>query len=330
MFMRSYRMTELLQDHNVQVYPTEYLISRLKGRATAMVLDWETVALSQSPYNELLSMERGKDISGAVLDTVWMKALKEIQWVYSQMNSGLRETFSPFFLYHEIDTIHLCMRFRLSKAAESKIEGLLSYGLLSETVRQAILRAGDIQSLLEIIESLFVPFSDSFRGIKEFYSNKNSKDVEQRFITCYLEHAVSSKVHPLIKRLFMYLIDMRNLMALYKHLRWGIYKPPDYVRGGSLARREINEVFAARDISDMDRLVHKVTSLGNEASAMSGPENCLLRGLTKLLRRSGRVDSDVGFILYYLWRCHVQARNTSLLLSVKELEREKLTGELIH
>ena len=62
----------------------------------------------------------------------------EFRWVYRQMNEGLRHTFAPLFLWFEVRTILLCLRFRRG-GERRKAAGLLADSLLAKQVQQ---RAG--------------------------------------------------------------------------------------------------------------------------------------------------------------------------------------------
>jgi hypothetical protein len=119
-------------------------------------------------------------------------------------------------------------------------------------------------------------------------------------------------------------------MALYKHLRWKIHVMPHLIAGGSVGRREIEGVYAAKKMAGIDRMIRKLTGLREDMSAIANLENYLMRGLTKYLKQAGRVDKYIEYIIYYLWRCHIEARNTSIALYGKDLEGERLRGEMIY
>ena len=98
-------------------YPTDYLLTRLRIRRASLTKDL---------------MGQGIDsIAGRSEGDIWESLLRDYQWVYDQMNKRLHEIFQPFFLYAELRTIIICLRYK--KAADkNKIKNVLLLSLLSE------------------------------------------------------------------------------------------------------------------------------------------------------------------------------------------------------
>jgi vacuolar-type H+-ATPase subunit C/Vma6 len=47
-------------------------------------------------------------------------------------------------------------------------------------------------------------------------------------------------------------------------------------------------------------------------------------------KAKAREFPETGFVLYYLLRCHAEARNLSVILQGRGIDRELLRGELVH
>jgi len=324
-----HQKTELLQSIKDRGYPTDYLLSRLRGRRIYLIRDWERLLFSSDPLEYLSSTRYGEFTAKESTEGVWQYLLKEFQWVYFQMNRGLQDIFWPFLFYSEIRTLLICLRYKKRKALEGNVERLLSFSLLSEGLK-TLLKERELISVIEGMEEVFISLSDRFRGLKDVFIKDGLKGLEQRLTATYLEHIVNSDVHPVIRGFFIYLIDSRNIITLHKHLRWSLSTPPSFVHGGSIREARLKEVIDKQDISGIGQLIYKLTSFMVEKPTATYVENSLLRGLTRFLRRRGRESLNVGLILDYLWRCYIEARNLSLILYGKGLDRDILTGELIH
>ena len=84
---------EKAPDHGL---PDDYLLSRLKGRRSHLVMDWEAIGKSASPLEQLPDGHYQRVFGVRTPEAIWRALLIEYRWVYHQMNGQLRETFAPF------------------------------------------------------------------------------------------------------------------------------------------------------------------------------------------------------------------------------------------
>lgn len=304
---------ELLQGVEDRGCPADYLLARIRGRRARLIEDWQPFLSAPLPPQYLE-------------EAVWEMLLRELAWVYWRMNGNLRGVFAPLFQYLELRTLFLCLR---NKAAseQQKVESLLSLSLLSRKLKGRLVKSEDVLAAVAGVEEVLAAADRSFKGLGKIYAQEGPRAFEQAVTDRFLRHTVGAGPHPALGRFFGYLIDSRNVLGLYKRLRWGVKAPPAFLAGGRLREVLLRQVWEQKDLSGLDRLISRLTGTGPKVGAKV--EQALLTGMTRMLRRGGRDPLQVGVILDYLWRCQVEARNLSLLLSVEEGAREVLEGELI-
>ncbi|MCL5023380.1 MAG: V-type ATPase subunit [Nitrospirae bacterium] len=317
---------EILECGREGGYPAEYLLSRIRGRRTSLITDWAAFLSSETPLDYLSSLERAGAENSP--EGVWRRLLREYRWVYRQMEEGLREIFRPFFLYTELRTLFFCLRF-LSAGEMTRMEELLGHSLFSKGFRKLLLGGGDVADTVGAVGKVFVSLAPGFGQMKEIFLTKGIRTMELHVTNTYLDYVRGSRLHPVIRAFFSRLVDARNIMTLYKYLRWEMKVAPRFLSGGSIAEARLRDVFAREDLFGVIPLVRTLTGEVIETPGPTEVENSLYRGMTAFLRRAGRSTPGPGLILDYLWRCSVEARNLGIILYGQGTDREDLKGELL-
>ncbi|MDI6729327.1 MAG: V-type ATPase subunit [Thermodesulfovibrionales bacterium] len=266
-------------------YPTDYLLSRVRSRRML----YRNFIAGESPVE------------------IWRRLLKEYRWIYIQMNETLRNIFQRFFIYFELRTIFMCLRYK--KGEYEKIEELLYFSLLSDDLKE-LLMGSDIMTAIGGVGDAFLSISDRFVGLKETFIKDGLRGLEQELTNVYLENTIDSKLHHTIKDFFRYIIDSRNIIAVYKHIRWQMHDYPSFVNGGSVREARLRRIFERRDISGITTLVQKLTGIMTDAGNI---ENSLLKRTTRFLRKAARDPLCIGVILDHLWKCYVETIEAEMI-----------------
>jgi hypothetical protein len=319
------RNVEFLRKIDDWGYPTEYLLSRIRGRRTHLIADWRPLVLSASPVDRLASTRYGGIITDDYPEGIRRYLMQEFGWVYSQMNSSLREIFRPFFLYVELGTIFICLRYAKGKEA-GKIERILSLSLLSEKIKEILVGGEPLLSAVGGLEDCFTSLSSRFAGLRKVLEDTGLQGVELTLTTRYLEYTVCSKLHPVMKDFFISIVDSRNILSLYKYLRLNGKIAPPFIAGGRIDETMFKKIAEDKDLVAIGPLVRKLTGREPEAANI---EISLYRKVTRLLRKAGREPLSVGLILDYLWRCSLEATNLSVLFYGSEIDRGIITAEMV-
>ncbi|MGD1074834.1 MAG: V-type ATPase subunit [Thermodesulfovibrionales bacterium] len=319
---------QLLEDLEDRGFPTEYLLSRIRGRRAHLITDWRPLIADVSLLEYLSSSRYRGFVTDRSPDGIWKSLLREFRWVYSQMNRSLRGIFTPFFLYSELKTLFLCLRFLKNKKA-GRSDEILSVSMLSENMKKVLKGSQDITSAAAGIERLFLSLSSGFQGLAEDIDPLGLRGIEQRLPHRYLVHIMQSDPHPLLKVFFIRLIDSRNIMSLYKYLMLEAENVPSFIPFGSIAETRLTEALDKHTSSGIASMIHRLTGITVDVADMTRVENALYRGITRFLRKAGKDPLGIGLLLDYLWRCSIEAMNLSLLLYGRDLERDAMTEELI-
>jgi vacuolar-type H+-ATPase subunit C/Vma6 len=268
-------------------YPTDYLLSRVRSRRVL----YKNFIAGESPVE------------------IWRRLLKEYRWIYIQMNGALRNIFWRFFIYSELRTIFMCLRYK--KGEYEKIEELLCFSLLSDDLKELLRGNPDMMTAIGGVEGVFLSISDRFEGLKDIFMKDGLRGFEQVLTNVYLENTIDSKLHQTIRDFFKYIIDSRNIIAVYKHIRWQMHDYPPFINGGSVKKARLRRIFERQDISGITTLVQKLTGIITDAKNI---ENSMLKGIKCFLRKTAKDPLCIGVILDHLWRCHMETIEAGIAL----------------
>jgi len=310
-------------------YPTDYLLSRIKGRRGQLIRDWRPLVYDAAPLESLSSSRYRGLISIKSPDAVWRYLVQEYRWVYVQMNGALRRIFYPFFLYTELRTIFICLRHLKEKSAW-RTDELLAASLLSEEIKTVLATSADISAAISGIERIFRAVSPNFGGIRGLLDEEGLRGIEQRLTNTYLVHTMGTDLNPLIRDLFSRIIDSRNIMSLFKYQRLNSKAAPVFIPGGSIAVARLQEIIKKDDISAVSNLIRELAGIKADTPNPTLIESSLYKGITQFLRKRGKNPFGAEPIMDYLWRCSIEAMNLGVLFYGKDLERDVITAELVH
>jgi vacuolar-type H+-ATPase subunit C/Vma6 len=143
----------------------------------------------------------------------------------------------------------------------------------------------------------------------------------------FLEQLGDTKLQPVIAAFFRRLIDVRNMLALYKQVRWRLKGASPFIGGGTLGRGGLEEMAGKGDVAAVFHLVARLT--GELPAAGGSLERHLLSWLTRSVRRWEVEGGEAGALLAHLWRCYVEARNLGVIIAGRSLDRASLREELV-
>ncbi len=297
---------ELLEYKEDRFYPTDYLLSRLRSR--------------RAGFRYLISHKSP--------ERAWAHLLSEYRWVYFQMNSHVRNLYSPVFLYNEIRTIILCLRHKMYEYRD--IEPLLEYSIISKDIKKMLRECRTLLSCIEGIENVFLTLSSEFAGLKESYKEHGLMGFEQGLRDNFMEYSVRGARNQVIRFFFANLIDIRNITNLFKHLRWKMQDEPVFVHGGNIREDRLMRIFREQRLSGLELLVSQMTQKKRDTSSVISLEIALLNRLTLLLERTAKDPLNTGNILNYLWSCYIETVNLGILFYGSGLDSEIVERELLH
>jgi vacuolar-type H+-ATPase subunit C/Vma6 len=320
---------ELLQNIEDRGYPSDYLLSRIHGRRALLFRDWDSILFSPDITGSLTSTKYGEFISIHAAEGIRLYYLKELNWIYYQMNERVRDIFKPYFTYSELNTLLAGLRYKLKRGRRGEIERLLLYSLLTEKIRDALKSEGDIPSVLEILQGRMTFLLHKPVDLQHIFSNEGLKKTEQAITAAVFAYILHQVTHPVMQRFFTSLINTKNLLTLYKYIKWNIPDAPALLDGGTISEPGLHKVIRSREIPEIIQLIYKQTGSYIEKPDVSRIEGFLNRYLTKEIKGMQRESSETGFILHYLWTCYIEARNLSIISYGSKIDKTMIKEELV-
>jgi vacuolar-type H+-ATPase subunit C/Vma6 len=315
----------MLQTAQTGGHPVEYLLGRIGGRRGYLITDWEAILAAP----DRLAMEPAapwRDQSAGMPEEAWRGLLRELAWVYRQMEPDVRNRFAPVFGWFEIRTLLLCLR-NSGAGNEAKVKALLARSLLSGPLKKVLRKEQEAGAACRGVAKCLAGWSPRFARLERASAGQGMSGFEQLLTDLYLEEMAAGSLHPVIALFFRALIDLRNLMTLYKQMRWRIGKHPAFLHGGSLGKATLRGVLEGGDQAGILHLAGRLT--GKEPTPAASLETHLLCGITRRMQRQGVAAAGTGTIFEYLWSCYVETRNLSVILQGGDLDPAELREELI-
>jgi vacuolar-type H+-ATPase subunit C/Vma6 len=326
--MKQFNATDLLEKGKVPEYPSDYLLSRIRGRKARFIHDWTPLVAAPAPLERLPESHYQRISGNGSPEGIWRALLNEYRWVYYQMNSSLRSILGPFFLYAEFRTLFICLR-SLKEMNRTRLREMLSASLLSEELREILSDSADEFEAVKAIEAKLRRLSEQFSGITEILRQKGLSGFEHELTKRYLSVIVGAGMDPVIQKFFVRLIDARNALALAKLLKLETTAEHPFIPGGTLDPVKLREILHSRSRPDLERLLREITGEEIASADHIKLEVALYRGITRSLKKAGRSPLSIGPILEYLWRCSIEAMNLSVLSYAQGMDRELVTAELV-
>lgn len=309
---------KLLEDPEIEGYPTEYLISRIKGRRAYLINDWDGLIITPSPIEYLHRTRYKESIDEYSMNGIWSFLWSEYRWLYRQMNEGLRKDLYHLFLYLEFKRLIICLRHKLNKEKNDKIALLLRFSLLSKDIKRMLIE-DELSRIIEWLEDMDI------KGLREEFSEKGISSLEERLMDLFFDSISTVNLHPLIREVFNYIIDLTNIMTLFKYHRWHIEVPPSFIKGGSLDRDNL----LRKGMDAITPLIQRLTGIRKEDIRYSNIEAIMRNGLIKIAKRMRMEGSDIGIILDYIIRLNNEVENLGIILYGEGLERDVIDEELV-
>lgn len=297
-------------------YPTDYLVARIKGRQGTLISDWDAlIARGLAP--------------GLSDEEVWGTLLRELEWLHRQMNETVLLATAPLVGLFEMKTLVLALR-NVAIGRTAVVRTLLEHSLLATNVKHILLEAPDVRTALNRLARLHGATAHVYAALPDVYAQGKLRALEDAVMRSYLEAVIVGPLHRVLRDFFALFIDLRNVMLVYKHLRWEVPSECRLIRGGTLERRRLQQILVRHDLAGLDALVRRTAGRSHPSAVNdAGLETLLLRAITTNLVRLRRDEQHVAVIASYMWRLYIQARNLAVLVHGDGVDAEVLHRELI-
>ncbi len=237
---------------------------------------------------------------------------RALQWLFQRLPVASYRQLQPYF--ELLSGRSLVMALRLHRAeTEDALRRLLQQSLLQRDIRDLFLQTEAPDKLVLRLEAALAPEYPELRGLMAIYTDQGPGGVEEQIAAGLLRRARLKARTAALQALVARLVDLRNILSVGKYWRWQVAQEPPLAKGGRVAPERLRRLWSVRDEAGLAQLVVRLARqpgpLPQDARDM---ELCLLRGVTAEMRRFGKDPLGPGFLLDYLWRCQVAARNRAL------------------
>ena len=308
-------------------YPEEFLVARLRGKKGALFRNWEFLIASSDTVESLQNTPFYSYLKKFGIPGIWRFLHHEHQWVYSRMNNRLRTHFGPYFIYHEIKTLQICLRFLSRGKTNERISEELRNSLLHNDILKILSTVREFTEMLHELELRLCDYSPHFAGLGACYETRGFIGVEIFLWDSFFSSVFSQKHPMLLKHFFHYLVDFYNCMSVAKGLRWEIEAEPLTIPGGTVPSDRFKKAHFRKDLTPVLRFL-RLDDPEAAASALPKLEISLMRSITLKLKSWSFQRTVVADILYYLWEQYRYTRNISLVLNTVLLDDEPVRESL--
>jgi hypothetical protein len=244
-------------------------------------------------------------------DTViWDAAATARRWIYLQMDGNLRETLAPVFVHFELRTLVFCLRTLGSPHADTGMVDL-GHSLLAKGLKNIFLSPATPAEIIGRVEKFMGDSALAMNGLVASYGEGGVQGCEEFIRRRFLEQVVAVSRHPAVTGWFRKLIDLRNILAMAKWLRWQVDPAPGLINGGHLRLRAADQSPAA---ANLEKMVRRFTGGGKLTTAELHPvslESLLHNHLSQQMARRMRSPEPVECCLGYLWHGFAGSRKRS-------------------
>lgn len=293
-------MLSLLTEAPGPGFPADYLRARLAGRRGALAAVAGGAPAKTFP-------------AGGDDRRYWDQAASERSWLFRQLDLELRAALAPLFVFFELGTVARVLRYLAGDMAQDA-DRVLQGSMLAPMFRSLLRGRDGVLAVLTRLERSPYGLVLTLAGIRESYTAGGLQRCEELLRGRFLARALASARQRDLLFFFRAVVDIRNLLAMAKSLRWGPDPPPVLIPGGQIfLPRSVERVTAA----GLARMVRHWT-LGLDPTAdQLRPEHLeplLQAHLLRQLRRRCREGSAAAACIEYVWRGYAVAREGSLRL----------------
>ena len=304
----------LLKRFAVCDYPAEFLAARLLGKKSILFKDWEFLITGSNSIQNLQNTPFFPYLKQYGSSGVWRFLSHEHSWVYSRMDPYLRKTFSAYFVYHEGNTLIVCLRYLESRKGMEAVRQELHSSLLNQSIQNILTSGSDITEILQALELYLERQTDLFNGLQELYRQKGIGAAEIFIRDGFFALIAMQKLPVKLKKFFQQLVDIHNCLFLAKTIRWGIKSEPAMIPGGTIPPDLFKRAYFQKNLTSVAKFLRLNADPGADP-AIAGLETALLQSLTRKLKIRSYQRTVIGDILFYLWEQYRYTRNISLILN---------------
>ncbi|MHB8788883.1 MAG: hypothetical protein ACYDBT_03285 [Desulfobulbaceae bacterium] len=293
-------MLSLLTEIPGSGYPADYLSARIQGRKGAL-----TFVAEVTPARTLTA---DRDDS-----RYWQQAARERSWLFRQLDLELRAALAPLFVFFELGTVVRVLRY-LAGERPGEADRVLQASMLAPRIRTLLRGREGVAQVLARLERSPAGLALSLADIRESYREGGLQRYEEMLRNRFLAQALAMVRQGDLIHFFRAVIDVKNILAIAKWLRWRPASMPILVSGGQVPMAWPGQKMTEERLARMVRHWTRGESLAGEQLRPENLEPLLQAHLLRRVTRRSREGSVAAACIEYVWRGYTFARECSLRL----------------
>jgi hypothetical protein len=293
-------MLRLLTETPGAGYPGDYLRARIQGRRDVL-----SAAPGAIPAG-MIAAERDDR-------PCWVQAATERSWLFRQLDLELRAALAPLFLFFELGTMATVLRYQAVGRLEDA-DRALEDSLLAPAVCSVLRGREGLAEILSRLERSPAGQELSLGGIRKSYSEGGLQRCEELLRRRFLAEVLARVRQQDMVFLFRAVVDIRNILALGKWLRWRPESLPALIPGGLVPLPGSVQKVTAEALARMVRRRTQGLDPGPDQLRPEQLESLLEAYLLRQVARRRRTGSVAAACIEYVWRGYVSARECSMRL----------------
>lgn len=282
----------LLENPEEKGYPFPYVLARIRGRRLRGNKQDVMQAIPSSGRAEVLPMDA---------DALLAAARAERNWLWHQLEPGMRRIYAPLFFYHELKPLALALRRREARQW-GLVDAIMEGSLFVKPLRQLMVAEQiGTQEALKRLGRILQRISPGFGLLGSAYTSGRIGAIEELLLSTTLRQLATLTLQPCLRAFFIRLTDMLNLLSLFRHLHWHSTIPPIFVPGGRIRTTLLVSWLDGSGTAARNAWAASLTEIGVLPESPVELEQELMSGMTRLCRRLAREPEGIGLVVDYLW-----------------------------
>jgi hypothetical protein len=293
-------MLSLLTEAPGSGYPADYLSARIQGRRGVLL------AATGATPGRVVAAERDDS-------SYWQQAAAERSWLFRQLDLELRAALAPLFVFFELGALARVLRY-LAGEKPGDADRVLQASMLAPRIRTVLRGREGVAEVLTRLERSSAGLVLFLAGIRESYREGGLQRCEEMLRNRFLTQALAMVRQGDLVHFFRAVVDVKNILAVAKWLRWRPASMPVLVPGGQLPITGPGQKMTEERLARMVRhWTHGQDSAGDRLRP-EHLESILQTHLLQRLTRRRREGSVAAACIEYVWRGHAFAHECSLRL----------------
>lgn len=267
-------------------YPKEYLLSRVRVR---------------QPLKMFRDIHSGSELR--------ITLGNEFRWLYFQMNAELTDVFYSIFIYFELKNIFAVLRLKLGSNRD--FHDILLSSLLSIEIQDCLTKDKELIKAINCVSESFNELFKTSEPLERVFIKNGLKRFEEKVTLFLYNYAVKTAKDEAIAEFVRYKIDERNIMAVYKHIKWELEESPELISGGKITKERLLKAFQKCSYVMLEDIIKSLTGIETD---LQNIEDVLKKGMTLLLKRLSKSTLSNAVILHYLWVLYMEALARNIYL----------------